>query len=68
MMKNTGYILALCLTASEHALAHDVWIRVNRQRTTLPQRLVMVIISPQRAQFLTEGISLKIPGFITGKR
>ncbi|EEZ1648903.1 TPA: DUF4198 domain-containing protein, partial [Escherichia coli] len=26
MMKNTGYILALCLTASEHALAHDVWI------------------------------------------
>ncbi|HIA8771664.1 TPA: DUF4198 domain-containing protein, partial [Escherichia coli] len=26
MMKNTGYILALCLTASGHVLAHDVWI------------------------------------------
>ena len=25
-MKNTGYILALCLTASGHVLAHDVWI------------------------------------------
>ncbi|MCN3150255.1 DUF4198 domain-containing protein, partial [Escherichia coli] len=24
--KNTGYILALCLTASGHVLAHDVWI------------------------------------------
>ena len=32
MMKNTGYILALCLTASGHVLAHDVWItgKLNR--------------------------------------
>lgn len=26
MMKNTGYILALCLAASGQTLAHDVWI------------------------------------------
>ncbi|MBB8771484.1 DUF4198 domain-containing protein, partial [Escherichia coli] len=26
MMKNTGYIVALCLAASGHVLAHDVWI------------------------------------------
>ncbi|TJK11320.1 DUF4198 domain-containing protein, partial [Escherichia coli] len=26
MMKNTGYILALCLAASCQTLAHDVWI------------------------------------------
>lgn len=32
MMKNTGYILALCLTASGHVLAHDVWITVSVQR------------------------------------
>ncbi|WP_250217284.1 hypothetical protein [Escherichia coli] len=26
MMTNTGYILALCLTATGHVLANDVWI------------------------------------------
>ena len=47
MMKNTGYILALCLTASGHVPPMMSGLQVNRQRTTLPQRLVMVIISPQ---------------------
>ena len=36
MMKNTGYILALCLTASGHVLAHDVWITGKLNRPGFP--------------------------------
>ena len=68
MMKNTGYILALCLTASGHVLAHDVWITGKQAENNVIAEIGYGHNSPQRARFLTEGISLKLPGFITGKR
>lgn len=68
MMKNTGYILALCLTASGHVLAHDVWITGKQAENNVTAEIGYGHNFPQRGQFLTEGISLKIPGFITGKR
>lgn len=68
MMKNTGYILALCLAASGQTLAHDVWITGKQAENNVTAEIGYGIISPQRARFLTEGISLKLPDFITGKR
>ena len=41
MMKNTGYILALCLTASGHVLAHDVWITGKQAENGTVAKLAM---------------------------
>ncbi|MGN9528015.1 hypothetical protein ACTMQE_19790 [Escherichia coli] len=68
MMKNTGYILALLSDSIGHVLAHDVWITGKQAENNVTAEIGYGHNFPSKGTFLTEGISLKIPGFITGKR
>lgn len=65
MMKNTGYILALCLTASGHVLAHDVWITGKQAENNVTAEIGYGHNFPSKGTIPDRRISLKIPGFIT---
>ncbi len=68
MMKKYRLYLSSLSDSIGACPAHDVWITGKQAENNVTAEIGYGHNFPSKGQFLTEGISLKIPGFITGKR
>ncbi|MDT1518326.1 hypothetical protein RNN71_24455, partial [Escherichia coli] len=59
MMKNTGYILALCLTASGHVLAHDVWITGKQAENNITAEGTVAKLAMRQPFVLFKGLTFQ---------